>query len=163
MTFAQKLIKEKKDFDSRNVGSYKKPSMPEVLMYLKEYIATGEYPYNARVAKYILSKEAVPDDLKDYLETEVYLAQKDLKEEKGALLDNKMLGEGFLKISWNTEYRGNAELIAKKDVDLMSTKISLTGKIISDSRGTPFFIPKGKRSRGYSFVGLEGYYKPIKL
>jgi hypothetical protein len=162
-TFATKLEAAKKEFDARasDFSGYKKPAMPEVLNYLKAYIATGNYPYNSNVVDYIKERETIPDHLSDHLNTEVYLAQQDLTKEKELEYDSKMAAEGFSKLIWNTSYRGLAELRAQQEGVFAARNISLTGKIVSDNRGEPFFIPKGNRTRGYSVFGSKGYYRPL--
>ena len=161
-TFATKLEAAKREFDAIfDFSGYKRPATPEVLHYLKDYIATGNYPYNSEIASYIKEREVIPDGLSDYLNTEVYLAQQDLQKEKELEYDAKMTATGFVKITWDMSYRGPAEFQAQQDFDFISRNISLTGKIVSDGTGSPFFIPKGNRTRGLSVFGLKGYYKPL--
>lgn len=167
-TYAQKLHEARALFNACETMPHPRPNpydrdcLPETLAYLDAFIATREYPYNAQVAKYIKSKEEIPAELNEYLDTEIYLAQQTRRRREGAKKDEEMRAQGYEKITTSVEYRGQAVIVAKKDMDWMSAKIETEGKIIEDSRGYPFFIPKGKRTRGYSFLGIDGYYKQIK-
>lgn len=161
-TFNQKLAEAQKAFKAaEGSGAYKRHALPEVLAYLKAYIAMGPYPYNAEVVKFILSKETVEPALHDYLDTEVYLAQHDLTAERDAARDAEMTAQGYLKLKPELEYRGPARIVAKKDADIFTRKVESVGKIVDGGNGYAFFIPKGRRTRGYSLFDLKGYYQPI--
>lgn len=157
-TFNQKLQIEKTVFDEQR---FKKAPMPEVVQYLREYKATGKYPYNADVLKYIQSKETVSGELIDTLDTEIYLAQQFLRAEQLENKTHEMADKGFIPVkAWNG-YVGRAELVGKKSLDWATTQINKVGKIIALEDGG-FFIPKGNRTRGYYLRNLdEAFYKPI--
>ena len=152
------------------IKDYRRDAIPEVYKYHQEWRVghPRETPYLSQIQKYILLKEKIPTDLHDQLYTEIYLANAQEERETEAQKDIEMLNKGFLKIPKPTidvpkfEYRGQIEIIATREADWMTRRITTTGKIITDGRGEAFFVPKGKRSRGYVFQLLEGYYKIIK-
>lgn len=158
------LLAEKITFDNlaKNHNGYKKKTMPAVLEALKQYKATGKYPYNAQVKEFILSLCQVDESLHDYLLTEIYLAQQDLEQEEKMKQTHEMADKGYIPAcEWNG-YLGGAELIGTKSMDWMTSKIATTGKIIKANNGEPFFILKGKRSRGYYLRNLNNaFYKAI--
>ena len=160
-TFNQKLEEERDAFNKRGTNKYGKTPMPEVVAYLREYKATGKYPYNADVEAFIKTREEVRDALEDHLGTEVYLAQKFLHDEDARVYSESMLAKGYIKAGDITTYRGPAELIAKKNMDLFTTNIGLVGKIITSGDDRPFFVPKGRRSRGYYLGTLESAFIKI--
>lgn len=151
---AQKIFKKE---------GYDKKAIPEVLQYLKDYKATGKYPYNNDVENYILSKEDVSSDIEKYLKTEIYLAQQDLRAEKDKEKEQEMLKIGFLPLSEVGDFTGPCLFIGTKDIDWMSAKIKKEGKITKTPKGDPFFIPKGNRTRGYycNDMSISGFYKPL--
>src|SRR5574343_1595714 len=152
----KKLQQAKAEFEQLK---YKKPAMPEVLAYLKEAKkrVEGKTVYNSELTAEIMRAESLDEEWRDYINTEVYLAQQDYTAEREAELDAKMEAEGWHKLSEVGDYRGSAYLRAKREVDWLTQNIDIEGKIITDSGGRPFFIPKGRRSRGYNLVGtLKG-------
>jgi hypothetical protein len=95
-----------------------------------------------------------------------------LQAEAQKVKDNEMIAQGWRVIptigQFNTdgfkrfEYRGAVKLKASKDMEWITVKIETTGKIVdTGEKKDAFFIPKGKRSRGYYFQCLSGYWKPI--
>jgi len=156
---------EKAIFDNlvKDHKGYSKKAHQGVLEALKQYKATGKYPYNAQVKDFILSLCDIKAELHDYLETEVYLAQQDLGQEEKAKLTQDMADKGFIPCSEWKGYIGKAQLVGKKQLDWATASIDTTGKIIITNDGQDgFFIPKGKRSRGYYLRNLdEAYYKAI--
>jgi len=158
-----------------NKSKYNKAPMAEVVEALRQYKATLEpnaTAYNADVEKFILSLCNVDADLHDYLGTEVYLAQKYLDKEAKAKHVQEMADKGYIPCrEWNG-YEGPADLVGKNDIDWMSISIKEVGKIIKslvkvEDQGRtkiyePFFIPKGKRSRGYYLHNMGAcFYKAI--
>jgi len=160
-----------------NELKFNKEPMVEVVEALRQYKATLEpkaTAYNSEVEAYIVSKEKLELDseLKDYLGTEVYLAQRYLGNEARAKHAQEMADKGYIPCrEWNG-YEGPAELVGKKQMDWMTANINKVGKIIKslvkvEDQGRtkiyePFFIPKGKRSRGYYLRNLdESFYKAI--
>lgn len=169
-TFEQKLREAKTSFDERakEHQGYKSKAMIEVLAYNKQAKAENseKYSYNSAIVDYICAKETIPSDLIDYLDTEVYLSQQDLRAELKASRDSGMVAEGWLvipKVHYAElfTYRGKAVIKATKSNDWTTNRIETEGKIITAGNGEPFFVPKGKRTRGYYFQLLEGYYKPL--
>ena len=69
--------------------------------------------------------------------------------------------KGFKKISPSMIYRGPARIVAKKDADIFTYKVETEGKFVDGGGMQAFFIPKGRRTRGYSTYDLKGYYQPI--
>lgn len=163
-TFNQKLLEAQKEFKKGKGGSnYDKIPMPEVVEYLRAFKATGAYPYNADVEQYIKDREEVSQTLEDYLGTEVYLAQGYLRKEKEIEYTEHMRAQGYIPIKEVTTYRGPAQLVAKRNIDFLTSNILLDGKVITSGDDRPFFVPKGRRSRGYYLDGhsLESAF--IKL
>lgn len=149
-----------------SVEQGKKYALPVALVELVR--PHEELRYNSQIADAIMVDTGYTD--KDKLETLVFLAHKAFGKERRDARDAEMMAEGWSVIpSYETRgrdippisYRGAAMLCAKKSVDWMTSKLEMAGKIISDARGDAFFIPKGKRSRGYYMPMLDGYYKPI--
>lgn len=161
-TFNEKLLEAQKEFE---VQKYKKHAMPEVLAYYKLWHTEhpGQFCYNAMLVDYIKAHEDVSNDTDNHLGTEVYLAAHDVREEKHLQRDAEMFNAGYQKISPDVEYRGKIEVQAVQTSDWFTNKVAITGKLITDGRGAPFFVPKGKRTRGYRFDGFNfiGYFKPI--
>lgn len=161
-TFNEKLANAKNQWQIKK--DYDKQALPEVLAYLKQKKAevNGDTVFNAQLATYIAQKENVPNELLDYLNTEVYLAQHDLQKEKDNEYTAKMIQDGFTPLTSDTPYRGKIELIATKHNDWLTTNISqeATLKMLPD--GHLFVIPKGNRTRGYFVRNLEqAFYKPL--
>jgi len=154
------LLAEKISFDAQG---YTKKAMPAVLEVLKQYIATGKYPYNAQVRDFILSLCTIDANLHDYLETEVYLAQQDLRKENESKLQQEMADKGFIPAKEWKGYVGLAQLVGNVQLDWMTSNIDKIGKIVVTNDGEDgFFIPKGKRTRGYYLRSLNNaFYKPI--
>jgi hypothetical protein len=97
--FIKKLLKEKEVFESKGVyGDYTKPVMPEVYEYQKQYRIEKNRPqgtiYNSELENYIIEKENIPENLRDYIKTEVYLSQKTEQKQNRENYKNKMLSEG---------------------------------------------------------------------
>jgi len=158
---ALKDYKIKKDFD--------RDAIPTVWKLYQEWCKEhkDETRYFSTIQSYVLSKENIPDELHEQLHREIYLANHQEDRAKEQAKDIEMFANGYLKIPKprrdepKFEYRGNIEIVASKDNDMFTHRIVTTGKIITDGRGEAFFIPKGKRSRGYTFQLLNGYYKLI--
>jgi hypothetical protein len=162
--FETKLKQAKAIFE---IERYQKHAMPEVLDYLKELKAkTHEGKgtvFNAELGNYILDRETIEDNnLKDYLATEVYLAQQDLRAEQQQAYREHMLSMGYQELKHDVEYRGKIELVAQKSMDWFTNKISIEGTLITAGNGEAFCIPKGRRTKGYYVRNLENaFYKPI--
>lgn len=127
-------------------------------------------PYNSQIADEIIAQEGMTPYDKDKLKTLVFLARKAFSKERRAARDASMLADGWQIIpSYQNreehipaiEYRGAAMIRAKKHIDWMTSSFDTTGKIVDNSHGHAFFIPKGRRTRGYAMQSLDGYYKPI--
>ena len=172
LTFNDKLKEAKAEFDAIVLKKWDKKSMPEVKAYNLEYRKVSEkYPYNQAIKDYILSKETVDGDLIDYLGTEIFLSQHDIRADEDNKYKQKMLAEGWLTLSHDTAYRGKIEYIATKTNDWLTSKLSnngtLTETVIRVEKGGTritelFLIPKGKRSRGYYVRNLDQtFYKPL--
>jgi len=167
MIFIKKLQKEKGLFVVLELEQYKKKAMLEVLEYLKQFEKENKREnktiYNRELEDYIKGKHKIPKELERYLETEVYLAQHDYRDEKQVMYNDKMLARGWLKLTKDVEYRGKIELSAIASLDWLTSDISQEGKLITSGNGEVFFIPKGKRSRGYYVYSLKNaFYKIIK-
>lgn len=166
-TFNQKLIIERAIFDKlgKEHKGYHKAPMAEVVEALRQYkksIGENKTAYNADVEKFILGLCEVSNELKDYLGKEVYLAQCFLMAEKKAKYKQEMADKGYTPCREWDGYEGQAQLIGKKEVDWFTASLNKIGKIIKDHTGEAFFIPKGKRSRGYYLRNFdEGFYKAI--
>lgn len=157
----EKLKQAQKTFE---IEEYKKKALPEVLEYLKEAKKKkdGKTVYNAELTAEIMRAENLPEEWEKYLNTEVYLAQQDLRAEEEEAHKQKMEADGWLPLTHTTEYRGKIELVANKDVDWMSAKIATEAKLVEAHDGGLFAIPKGKRTRGYAVAGLKNaFYKPF--
>lgn len=144
--------------------SYKKKCMPEVKAYNLEYRkVSGKYPYNQAIEDYILSKEQVSPELIDHLGMEIYLSQKDIREDEDNSYKDKMLADGWLELNNNVIYRGKVEYIAQKTNDWLTSKLANIGRIQETNDGKDLFlIPKGNRTRGYYVRNLEkAFYKPL--
>jgi len=145
------------------VKDYKLDAVPAVWAEYQAYRAEDleRYPYNAAIEAWMIKRNAIPEHLHDFLGTQVYLAQHQRRRAEEETMRQYMKGEGFEPIEWDTAYRGAVRVVAKKEFDFMAVRTPETGKFITDGRGGAFFLPKGKRTRGYVLAGLKGYYKPI--
>jgi hypothetical protein len=144
---------------------YKHPNVtPEMVSLVDLYMA----PYNSIIVDAIM--EVTGAQNKDNIETLVYVGRKVLQAEAQKVKDNEMIAQGWQVIPSigsasfliPFSYRGPVQVCASKDMDWMTAKIETTGKIVdTGEKKDAFFIPKGKRSRGYYFQCLNGYWKPI--
>jgi hypothetical protein len=157
-----KLKEAQKVFE---VEKYKKRAMPEVLQYLKDYKATLEdkaTAYNSSVIEYINEHETIDADMQDYLGTEVYLAQNDLRAEKETEHEKEMIAQGYTPVRDVGDFTGACVFVGVKSIDFYMGKIDMEGKITKAHDNRPFFIPKGKRTRGYYIETLDNaFYKPL--
>ena len=166
-TFNEKLQEHKQIYDTSE-KCWEKQSMPEVKAYNLQYRkVSGLYPYNAQIEEYILTKEKVSTELIDHLGMEIYLSQQDIRADEKKAQDEKMIAEGWIPIPHERgeicTYRGKAMLKATQSIDWLTAGIEKEGTIVdTPDKNYSFFIPKGKRSRGYYLENLSGYYKPIK-
>ncbi len=142
---------------------YKRDAIPSVWAYHQAWCKenVGRTHYIAEIEKYINERESLPPELQDQLGTEVYLANAQWKRAHDARQGELMTQEGYIPLTPDMEYRGAALLRASKDIDFMRVALSSEGKFITSGRGTPFFIPKGRRTRGYDVYSIKGYYKPV--
>jgi len=102
-TFNEKLQAAQAEFLKDKVGSYgnyDKRAMPEVLAHCKaaQEQDAKKYYYNRALAEYIKEREQVAAELADYLDTEVYLAQHDMRAEKEAAYAADMVAQGWRKL-----------------------------------------------------------------
>jgi len=148
--------------------------MPEVLQYNKLYRETypDKYPYNDAIKEFICEKENIPyihsnsDDMSNlsyYLGAEIYISQHAIDNEKKREKEKELQAQGFLPAQ-NPAYRGKAILKGTNTLDWISASYELEGKIIDSNTPdkTAFFLPKGKRNKGYFLRDhFEGYYKPL--
>lgn len=142
---------------------YEWDAVPEVWAAYQEWRAANPaaYPYNADIQAWIVEKYEVADSLRDILETQVYLCQQQKRRDDQKLRDAEMLADGFMPIAWDTAYRGKVHMRARKETDFMASNVSEYGTFVDGIRGSAFFIPKGRRTRGFMLQNLKGYYKPI--
>jgi hypothetical protein len=144
---------------------YKHPNVtPEMVALVERNIA----PYNSIVVDAIMKSTGAQN--KDNIETLVYVGRKVLQAEAQKVKDSEMIAQGWQAIPSigsaralvRFSYRGLIQVCASKDMDWMTARIETTGKIVdTGEKKDAFFIPKGKRSRGYYFQCLSGYWKPI--
>src|SRR3990167_1213917 len=123
---------------------------------------SSDLTYNRAIAEAIV-EEVGPVEIERDLDRLVYICRQIIKDEKQAEQDKAMIALGWRLIKDVGDYRGPAVLNATKDIDWLTSKIvDLPGKIITSGNGLPFFIPKGKRSRGYylTYGSIKGYWKP---
>jgi len=166
-----KLQEAKKVFETEK---FKKKAMPEVLEYLKraKERVNNNTVYNSELTDEIMKAENLPQELEQYLNTEVYLAQRDYRTMQEAEYTAKMIADGWKPLTEETEYRGKCQYIAKKSMDWMIMSLENTGTLIDSKTAYDrekheyktelFLIPKGKRSRGYYVRNLENaFYKPL--
>lgn len=75
---------------------YSRSAMPEVVEYNKRYRKeTGLYPYNSHIKEFILKRETIEPELIDMLETEIYLSQRDIRNEGDEANKVQMIAEGW--------------------------------------------------------------------
>lgn len=148
---------------SEGSNRFEQDAIPEVWDAYKEWrmLNANAYPYNADIEQWIIEKYEIPESCFDFLGTQVYLAQQQNRRDLQNQKDSEMEQDGFTPIKWNTEYRGNVHVRAIKDNDFMSSKIEQYGKFVDAQSGGGFFIPKGRRTRGFRLQSLKGYYKAI--
>jgi hypothetical protein len=158
--FETKLKEHKAIFE---IEGYKKKAMSEVLNYLKEAKKRVDNAtvYNAELTSEIMTKENLAEDYRDYVNTEVYFAQHDFRQEEEEEYKAKMTAEGWLPLTENTDYEGKCEYIATRTLDWCTSKLKNTGKLQKLESGL-FLTPKGKRTRGYYIKNLDNaFYKPL--
>ena len=126
--------------------------------------------YLAKIADGMMKETGAEN--RENIEKIAYVGGKEIEKQEQAKKDADMVAQGWrvipsiesARIADPFTYRGPAMLKASKDIDWLSCAIETTGKIISsqiNDHEVPFFIPKGKRSRGYYLQTLTGYWKPL--
>ena len=98
---------------------YTRNALKEVYQYnlqFRQEIKT--YPYNDSIKDYILEREKIDEDLIKTLGTEIYLSQKQIDREEKESYKNKMLSEGWLKL---TEEIVKKAIEEKKKIQLKAT------------------------------------------
>jgi len=159
----QNKIKQAQDLFK--IEGYKKKAMPEVLEYLKraKERKNGDTVYNAELTSEIMEKENLSEEYRDYVNTEVYLAQHDYRAEQEQKYTNNMLAQGWKVLDNEIEYTGKCKYIATKSLDWYTAKLENTGTLKRIDDGEELFlIPKGKRSRGYYVRNLEkAFYQEL--
>lgn len=146
------------------VEKFKKKAMPEVLQYLKDYKKEigDKTAYNSDIIAYINTRETISEDMQDYLGTEVYLAQQDLRAEREADQESEMIAQGYIPLRDVGNFEGPCTIRGTKSISWMTKNIDMVGKMITADNSAPFFLPKGKRTRGYFLAGIDnGFYKPL--
>ena len=98
MTFNEKLKTAQAEFDGG--AKYDKRAMREVLAHCKVAQAADakKYYYNRVLADYIKEREQVNEDMVSYLDTEVYLARHDIRNEEKAERVRAMTAAGWRKL-----------------------------------------------------------------
>ena len=163
-----KELKENHDtFFTKLFNAEKEGKLSEILMFteVKQVRASyPEYPYLDKVTDYVANKLNLTLEKEEWenLKSMCYFAGGDIDNDKEVAQEKEMIAQGFIPVREVGDYRGTAELVGKKSVDWMTNKIALTGKIITAGNGLAFFIPKGKRTRGYYLATIEnGFFKKV--
>jgi hypothetical protein len=173
MTLNEKLREEKTKWDIQS--NYQKEAIKEIteynLAYRKE---TGKYPYNRMIADYILSKEKVDDDLLRYLETEVYLSQKDISKEQEKERQQEYIKNGWFILSIedlnNFQNGEKITVILYHDGILGCSEKEMKLKVLMFNDDVVLMPPraskKGYRAKSLVYESYETgkaiFYKPIK-
>lgn len=140
-TFNEKLQAAKAEFDAmhKTHNGYNKRAMPEVLAHCKQAQAEDakRYYYNRALAEYIKEHEQVAVELADYLDTEVYLAQHDIRAEKDAAHEADMVAQGWRKL----------DVVAVQEALLQGKKLAVNATATND----------------WFNVKIDNIYKPHKF
>lgn len=160
-----KIKDSQSNFESN--GSYNQDALPEVYAYYKEYLATGKYPYTRMVAEYIQQKETIDSSLLKHIETQVYLASKQIRLETEKQYQIDMLNNGWSVLSIEAikkEYANHnkIEVVATISGALFSSKLERIFKpFVADNGNCYIMNPKATR-KGYLFQSLENpFYKVV--
>jgi hypothetical protein len=165
MTFNESLKIRQSNFQAN--GAYHQNAMPEVYEYYKQFVATGKYPYLAEVEAFILTKETIDSELKRYLETEVYLASSQFREEKRIDHKAKMLLDGWLELTKEVviaESKNGNKIRVNADVDgmLSTSNIENVYKPVIDNNGWPYLMKTRATRKGYPLHHFNNaFYKVV--
>ena len=140
-----------KDYDAPNIDA-------EMVDIVKKY---NHITTNSFIADEIMKEIGLEAEYKRTLESIVYHARHIIEAEKKSKQDADMIKDGWsiIPVRELFTYRGQITIRANKSSDWLTTRIDTIGKVIDDGDKKAFFIPKGKRTRGYYLSGLKGYYK----
>ena len=168
-TFNEKLKAAQGEFCKVRYGNYDKRAMPEVLAHCKAAQAADgkKYYYNRALADYIKEREQVDADMASYLDTEVYLAQHDIRNEKEATHETEMITAGWRKLDKAAiddalEVGKNLEVKATANNDWFEVKVEKIYKPHIFARGTDkeqYGLMKPRaRTHGYALYQFDNAF-----
>lgn len=121
-------------------GWLRRNTTPEIYKAYKEYVATGEYPYTAKVTDWIADKYGVSDSDKEQLSHEVYVASSMYRLEQMQEQENELKGKGFTPIT---------EFDFKEGEKIILQGIDKPLRVIKDAEGRYFGMPPRNSRKGY--------------
>lgn len=147
--YAKKEINHEHDYFHKN-------AIPEILALNKQYRA--EHPedkvgYNSNIVDYITEKYNIPTDIRDILQTQVFLSQRDLENEKAQEYEKKMLADGWIKMTEDivkkayTEKK-KLEVNATTSYDWLTSKITETFKPFVNHENECYLMKLRARRKG---------------
>jgi hypothetical protein len=136
-----------------------------VYAYYKEFLATGKYPYNREVANFIKAREAIPEDLYKYLDTEVYLASQQRTREVYELHKTDMLSQGRQVLTVESAIKLNGkkiEVSATQEHDMFTHKVADIFKVFVVNDKYPYLMKPRATRKGIAVLGIDNaFYKEV--
>ena len=147
-TTATKFIDELRAFaDSwETAHNYEQHALPLVVRLNRDYRATGCYPYNNDVAKYIMARGEIPAELEKALETQVYLSQKQIRRGEEANQILEMARQAFLPFCvehFDSMLNSGQIYVRFSETDIKKCKV------IKDAEGHIFLLPPRHSRSGW--------------
>ena len=150
-------IQKNGSFGYMSKGTHLKEILKLNKQYRKDY--PTEYGYNDNIVEYIMKKENIPAELKNITGIQVYFSQRDLEEKKKKEYENKMLLNGWSKLTEEIvkeaiEKNKKVELNAKTTNDWSTFKVN---KVLKPHcfNGRYGLMETRAKTRGYSLSQFE--------
>lgn len=142
--------------------------MPEILAYNKKWREENpeKYPYNSAIADFVKEREEISEDLLDYLNTEVYLSQQEIRKEKEREIEQKMKENGFEVLTEERakELGTGTRIETKSKAEGVLGVINTSGdyKLFIRQDGTPMLMKPKSRTRGYYLSQFDKVFFRVK-
>ena len=141
---------------------YTRNPEPEITTVYAQYIASGQYPYLAKIDEAVKAIYPIPETLNDTLHTQSYLASQRYQEQTTRSVEAKLEADGWTKITlqnWNQiPMAGNAELRLDNTSDMFGGIHTLKCRIKENKTAKggshAFFLPPKSKTKGYDAYNL---------
>lgn len=122
--------------------------MPEVLALLNEYCATGQYPYNSNVIRFISEREGIGPEMEGWVSRELYLANQQREKDNQRAEIEEQIAAGWQRMTSEVcdSLTPGTRIIFKS----RASSEPVHCRVIAGADGKPFILPGRKRNRGYN-------------